>query len=213
MMTDGTPRPPAVREWRQEAAFPVAIAALLVLLWLGGGPVVEALRFERTAIAAGELWRLVSGNLVHASGQHLILNLAGLGLMALLFPGEYSRGEWSLIGLTSAMSIAAGLWWGSPEVGWYVGLSGVLHGLIAAGAIAWWRSRLRRMAMMLTAVLVAKLVGERLFGAIGWSGGLNVIIDAHLYGALGGAMAGVILCGLRKPVDSPEVPPGMSGPV
>ena len=191
----------------------MAIALALVLLWVGGTAVVAGLRYERAAIATGEVWRLVSGNLVHASGQHLLLNLAGLALVTLLFPGEYSRRDWALIGLTSAIAIAAGLWWGSPEVEWYVGLSGVLHGILAAGAIAWWRSRLRGLAGLLTAILIAKLTGEQLFGAIGWSGDLNVIVDAHLYGALGGAVAGVILSGLRKPADATGVPPGMSGPV
>jgi rhomboid family GlyGly-CTERM serine protease len=210
---DGVPRPPTVRAWRQGVVFPAAIASVLVLLWAGGAPIVDGLRYERTAIAAGEAWRLVSGNLVHASGQHLLLNLAGLGLVALLFPGEYSRRDWGLIGLTSAIAIAAGLWWGSPDVEWYVGLSGVLHGVLAAGAIAWWRSRLRGLAGLLTAILVAKLVREQLFGAFGWSGDLNVIVDAHLYGALGGAVAGVVLSGLRKPVDAAGVPPGGSGPV
>jgi rhomboid family GlyGly-CTERM serine protease len=213
MTADGASRPPAVRWWRQGVAFPGIIASVLVLLWVGGRPISEGLRYERTAIAAGELWRLVSGNLVHASGQHLLLNLAGLGLAALLLPGEYSRREWSLIGLSSALAIAAGLWWGSPEVGWYVGLSGVLHGILAAGAFAWWQSRLRWMAIVLTAILVAKLAGEQLFGAIGWSGDLDVIVDAHLYGALGGAVAGVILSGLRNQADAARVPPGTSGPV
>ncbi|MEQ1582299.1 MAG: rhombosortase [Steroidobacteraceae bacterium] len=191
----------------------MAIAVVLVLLWAGGGPILDGLRYERTAIAAGEFWRVLSGSLVHASGQHLLLNLAGLALVSLLFPGEYSRREWLLIGLASSIAIAAGLWWGNPEVEWYVGLSGVLHGILAAGAIAWWQSRLRSLAILLAAILVAKLAGEQWFGAIGWSGDLNVIVDAHLYGTVGGAAAGAILSGLRKPALAVGVPPGPSGPV
>lgn len=195
-------------------AVPAGIAAVLVCLWFGGASSVEALRYERAAIAAGEAWRLVSGNLVHASGQHLLLNLAGLGLVALLFPGEYSRREWSLVATASALAIAAGLWWGSPEVEWYVGLSGVLHGVLAAGAIGWWRSRLRGMAVLLWAILIAKLGREQLFGALGWSGDLHVIVDAHLYGAIGGAMAGALITlARRSSVAATGVPPEASGPV
>lgn len=193
---------------------PLAMAAVLVLLWLGGSPIVESLRYDRTAIAAGEAWRLVTGNLVHASGRHLLLNLAGLCLVALLFPDEYSRREWSLIAIASALAIALGLWWASPDVTWYVGLSGVLHGVLAAGAIGWWRSRMRGMATLLGAILIAKLVGEQFFGALSWSGDLNVIVDAHLYGACGGAMAGAALLVLRKArAYATGLPPGASGPV
>jgi len=212
MTADGTPRPPFVRWWRQGGAFLVAIALGLAMLWAGGAPVFGGLRYERSTIAAGELWRLVSGNLVHASGQHLLVNLAGLALVSLLFPGDYSRREWSLIALASALAVAAGLWWGSPEVEWYVGLSGVLHGVLAAGAIAWWRSHLRWMAIVLTAILVVKLAGEQLLGGIGWSGDLNVIVDAHLYGAVGGTLAGAIVSSRRRHVAT-GLPPGASGPV
>jgi len=198
--------------WRQEGAFWAAIASLQGLLWLAGPGVTGALRFDRSALAAGEWWRALTGNLVHASGRHLLLNLAGLALVALLFPGEYSRGRWSLIALASALVIAVGLYWFSPEVAWYVGMSGVLHGLLAAGAIAWWRGRFRGMAALLAGILVVKLVAEQSFGPMGWSGDLKVIVDAHLYGAAGGAIAGLLLTQLRR-AGSPTLPSGPSGPV
>lgn len=196
--------------WRHHAVLPVSVAVVLALLWMAGDTVLASLRYERSAIAHGEPWRLITGNLVHANGRHLLLNLAGLGLVALLFPGEYPWRQWMAIAIACAVAIAAGLWWGNPEVEWYVGSSGVLHGLLAAGAIAWWRSRMRGLATLLMAILVAKLLGEHGFGAVGWSGDLPVIIDAHLYGALGGTLAGMILAGWRRPTG---VPPGESGPV
>jgi rhomboid family GlyGly-CTERM serine protease len=210
MTADGLPRLPIVRLWRHNAALPACLAGVLVLLWIGGDPVLATLRYERWAIAHGEPWRLLTGNLVHANGRHLLLNLAGLGLVTLLFPGEYSCRQWLLIGVAGMVAVAAGLWWGSPEVEWYVGLSGVLHGLLAAGAIAWWGSRLRGLAVWLMGILIAKLLGEHWFGAVGWSGDLTVIVDAHLYGAVGGTLAGAILSGWRRHTG---VPPDASGPV
>ena len=42
--------------------------------------------------------------------------------------------EWCAIVLSGALAISSGLWWLSPRVGWYVGASGVLHSVMAAGA-------------------------------------------------------------------------------
>lgn len=213
MTADGLPRLPIVRSWRHPGALPAFVAAALVLLWFAGDPVLASLRYERSAIGHGELWRLLTGNLVHANGRHLLLNLAGLGLVAMLFPGEYSPRQWLAIGVACMVAVAAGLWWGNPEVEWYVGLSGVLHGLLAAGAVAWWRSRLRWLAVWLMGILVAKLLGEHWFGAFDWSGDLAVIVDAHLYGAVGGTLAGILSGGRRPAALDTEVPPDASGPV
>jgi rhomboid family GlyGly-CTERM serine protease len=204
--------PGVVRWWRQEGVVATTLAALSGLLWLSGPAAVQALRYERSALANAELWRVLTGNLVHADGRHLLLNLAGLALVTLLFPGEYSRRQWSIVALVSSIAIAAGLWWGNPDVAWYVGLSGVLHGLLAAGVLAWWRSGFRGLALLLASILLVKLVAEQRFGALGWSGDLVVIVDAHLYGALGGACAGLVLARSRRRRGA-ELPPGASGPV
>ena len=71
-----------------------------------------------------------------------------------------------------------------------MGLSGVLHGALAAGAIGWWRHESRPLALALTAVLVGKLAWEQWHGALPLSGDMPVVVDAHLYGAIGGALAG-----------------------
>ena len=76
---------------------------------------------------------------------------------------------------------------------WYVGLSGVLHGALAAGAVAWWRYESKLLALLLSAIFAGKLAWEQWHGALPLSGDLPVVVDAHLYGALGGALAGVLL--------------------
>jgi membrane associated rhomboid family serine protease len=80
---------------------------------------------------------------------------------------------------------------------WYLGLSGVLHGALAAGAIAWWRHETKALALTLTLILVAKLGWEQWHGALPLSGDMLVVVDAHLYGAIGGAIAAGVLW-LRK---------------
>jgi rhomboid family GlyGly-CTERM serine protease len=169
------------------------LAALLVLLWLTGDSGRELLRYERTAVLNGQYWRLLTGHFVHGSTQHLLLNGVGLGLIAALFPREYSVRAWLLILASSIVTIDLGFVFLEPQLQWYVGLSGVLHGALAAGTLGWWRHESKPLALGLTAVLIGKLAWEQWHGALPLSGDMPVVVDAHLYGAIGGALAGAWL--------------------
>ncbi len=112
---------------------------LMILLLLGavlglGDSVSALLRYDRSAIAAGGWWRLLTAHIVHLDLHHLILNELGLVLMWSLFAQDYDAVEWCAIVMSGALAISSGLWWLSPRVGWYVGASGVLHAVMAAGA-------------------------------------------------------------------------------
>lgn len=165
----------------------------LVLLSLLGENGQLALRYQRDLALHGEYWRLLTGHLVHGSVQHLLLNAAGLGLIAALFPRDYSWRAWLLIALSSVLAIDAGFVFYEPQLEWYVGLSGILHGALAAGAVAWWRHQSRLLALLLSTILAGKLAWEQWHGALPLAGDLHVIVDAHLYGAVGGLLAGLIL--------------------
>ncbi len=195
-MSDAVPgriRAPTAVSSIQGAWLVGLLAAVLVLLWFTGESGRELLRYERSAVLHGQYWRLLTGHLVHGSGQHLLLNAVGLGLIAALFPREYSLRAWLLILGSSIATIDLGFVLLEPQLAWYVGLSGVLHGALAAGAIGWWRHESRALALALTAVLVGKLAWEQWHGALPLSGDMPVVVDAHLYGAVGGALAGGLL--------------------
>jgi rhomboid family GlyGly-CTERM serine protease len=175
----------------------LAVAALLVLPALAGPAAVAALRYERAAIAAGQWWRLLSCHLVHFDARHLALNLAGLGLLWWLFVADARPRDWLVVALAAALAVGGGLYLREPGVGWYLGLSGVLHGAwAAAGLFAWRRFRLE--ALVTLSLLAAKLAAERWLGPL--SGALDaalpVIVAAHLDGALGGGLAAAAL---RRP--------------
>lgn len=193
---DAVPR----RHWltsvqAQPVWFAVALLAIgIVALSATGETGREALRYQRDAVLdRHQYWRLLTGHLVHGSGQHVWLNLAGLGLIATLFRDTYALRHWCWIGLSSAAFIDLGLLWLMPQLHWYVGLSGVLHGWLAAGTVAWWRREDGRLAAMLSVVVLGKLAWEQWQGALPLSGDLDVIVNAHLYGALGGLLAGLLL--------------------
>lgn len=174
------------------------LIALLVLSWVGDEPLRLALRYERTAVFDGEYWRLLTGHFVHGSTAHLALNLAGLALVAALFARDFSLGEWLFVLLASIAAIDLGFVFYEPQLEWYVGFSGVLHGVLAAGAIAWWQHESRHLALTLCLIVIGKLAWEQWRGALPFSGDMAVIVDAHLYGALGGALAAGVLW-LRRP--------------
>jgi rhomboid family GlyGly-CTERM serine protease len=182
--------------WRGVAL--LAICALFEVLAYLGFPAVAALQYDRTAIAGGEWWRLVTAHVVHLGLLHGALNIAGLTLIWVLFAREYSAGRWAVIILASIAAIDAGLWLRDPEIDWYVGASGVLHGALAAGVVA----RMHRRdpdGWLLAAFLAAKLSYEQFAGAMPFSAGIGpVIVNAHLYGAAGALVAALPQPGRRS---------------
>jgi rhomboid family GlyGly-CTERM serine protease len=152
-------------------------------------------RYDRDGLLGGELWRLVTAHLVHLSWGHVWLNLVALVLMAILFDGFMSARDWIVATVLSALAIDAGLFFFEPEVGWYVGLSGSLHGMMVVGAVAMLRAGFKLAAVLLAGV-ACKLVWEQTAGPIPFSeatSGGAVLVDAHLYGAIGGVVARIVI--------------------
>jgi rhomboid family GlyGly-CTERM serine protease len=177
----------------------VCVCALLVIPELIGEPARQALSFDRPAIAAGQWWRLLTAHFVHLDLEHAVLNSLGLVLMWALFARDYSPWRWAAIYLVSALAVSAGLWFGNPELQWYVGASGALHGVMTAGTIA----HLRRRDLdgwILATFIVLKLGFEQLSGALPFAGDSDTIVDAHLYGAIGGVVIAVFLKSRREPL-------------
>jgi rhomboid family GlyGly-CTERM serine protease len=179
----------AALQWDRGRWIWLLLILLLLVGVLGLGDSVSALlRYDRSAIAAGGWWRLLTAHIVHLDLHHLLLNELGLVLMWSLFAQDFDAVEWCAIVLGGALAISCGLWWLSPRVVWYVGASGVLHSVMAAGAArhlvvrAWDR-------WILCGGLCVKLLWEQ------WGGHSQplVVVDAHLYGALCGFVLGAAL--------------------
>lgn len=153
------------------------------------------LKYDRLAIESGELWRFLTGHFAHLSHSHLLLNMLGLALTWLLVGRNFSVPEWLLITFSSIMFQAAGFWFLDPNMLWYVGMSGLLHGLMLAGAIKGLQT-LRTESMLLGGLVIAKLIYEQMVGPLPGSestSGGSVVVNAHLYGAIGGAVAALLL--------------------
>lgn len=185
----------------------LAILSLCLTYWPDA---LSMFRLDRSALASGEIWRLLSGHLVHMNTPHLMLNLLALFLLCELLWRELDWRHVAGLLLCAALGISAALLSWHPGVAWYAGLSGILHGLWAA--CAWhgakdakptstssekntadtWRARWplqRRICALAFALLGLKLAMEWYLGpsqrtALAIGG--EVIAVAHAYGALSG---------------------------
>lgn len=172
---------------------PLCIVILSTVLEFGG--LTEALQYDRVAIIGGEYWRLLSGNLVHLGVNHLLLNSVGFLMVAALVWSYYSSAEWLVIFFVSSFAVSAGLFFLVPELRWYVGLSGVLHGLLLAGACVEVK-RYPHTGWLLMLLVLGKLFYEQITGPMPGSelaAGGSVVVQSHLFGGVAGLLMGGLL--------------------
>ena len=191
------------RAWRAPLALGLALVAMQ---WLAG-VLPGALPYERTAIlSGGQYHRLLTAHLVHYDRAHLAWNLAGLALVAWLFAREFPLRDWIVILFASTVAVDVGFLVLEPQLQWYIGFSGVLHGLMAAGLCAWlWRTP-DVLTGLVAALFASKLGWEHFMGALPFTAatlGVPVIHEAHTYGAVGGAAAALWLLARGRPAVAP----------
>lgn len=169
----------------------LGIAAALAS-WFGG-PMSPGLRYQRDIILSGEWWRLLTGHLVHLGQSHLLLNLAGLALIGWVFGPGLRALHWLLVLFASWLGLALGFLLLEPQLEWYVGLSGLLHGLLL-GALLLDEGLDPRARVALILAVFLKLAWEQWTGELPFTAtaaGGPVVVDAHLYGGVGGWLAGI----------------------
>ena len=121
--------------------------------------------YDRAAIIHGELWRLVTGNLVHLSPMHLAYDLSALLITGSIIEIRGYR-FFPLLCLSAAVLIGIVIFRLEPAIHFYGGLSGIviaaatylcLHGLLEKGVWRW-------LCTAMLAALTAKIGIELIFG-------------------------------------------------
>jgi rhomboid family GlyGly-CTERM serine protease len=146
------------------------------------------LRYERAALTNDQWWRWGTAHLVHLDTGHALLNAIGLILLWTLFAGLLRARDWLWTLGLSVVTVDLGLWFLQPQLQWYVGASGVLHGVMAGGCVALLRSG-DRAAWPASVLFTAKLAWEHWQGPLPFETQSQVVSAAHLYGAAGGLLA------------------------
>jgi rhomboid family GlyGly-CTERM serine protease len=167
----------------------LSISIVIVLLSIFGLSMEPLLEFNRAKIIEGEYWRILSSNFVHYGFVHTVMNLAAFLLVGFSLLLELNLKHYCLLFLCCALAVGFGVLIGNPELDFYRGLSGVLHGLIVAGLLLNHFQK-RWLSYFFTALVFAKIIHEhqadfqenQLQDLLP----VQVAVDSHLYGALAG---------------------------
>lgn len=119
--------------WRAIPATTLLLAGSAVVVHVipGAG---DAFVFDRTGIAAGQWWRIVTGSWVHFSTSHLIYDVMACAIAGWLLERERAPGI-ALIWLVTGLSIGLTVLFGMSEPARFGGLSGIAYALVTTLAL------------------------------------------------------------------------------
>lgn len=169
----------------------IFLLVTIVLLMLAEPVSSQWLMFDRSAINDGQLWRLFSAHFVHLSPMHLLGNAMGVILLGYVAGRSLSNALGVTLLLWCLLVVGLGLYAFADYLERYVGLSGVLHGLIlVAPFVSPFYSR--RIAACFLVLIVAKVLWEQSsfyddMAMVGMIGG-RVEANAHLLGTIAGLL-------------------------
>lgn len=148
--------------------------------------------------AFSQPWRIFTTHLVHLNSMHLAINCAALLVIAIIFRAHVKGRLLINVMLISALAATLVPVLLAQDYA-FVGLSGVLHGIVVYGGLLIMRTQ-RPVGVTILMVVIVKLVIDlMLAGTENLWLGAEVAYLCHVGGAIGGALA---IPGLRrKPID------------
>jgi rhomboid family GlyGly-CTERM serine protease len=164
------------------------------------------LEFNREKVLSGEVWRLWTAHLVHTNSVHFVLNVTAAALLYIVFSSKLRLNRLAFYGLVFAALISVALLWVYPFIGWYNGLSGLLHALFACYCVrlAMDGERLFWPGLVLVWVKVLAETTAAHLGHMTLIAGMTVITEAHLVGVLLGTVAAFGPVIVRRIRNDPE---------
>ena len=178
----------------------LALAIICLAIYTIADSTFNQIDYNREMIGNGEYWRLITGNFNHTNAIHLLLNLLALAIIAGLHHSYYNAISFTCLIMYLSISVGAAIYYWSPSTQLYVGLSGVLHGLIMVGAIIDSYKR-EFTGYLLVLGTLAKVIDEQFSSASTAMSALiqaKVLTDAHLYGLIAGLLIAPIYVYLNK---------------
>lgn len=165
-------------------------AVALLAQWFDGA--ADLLVYDREGLAGGELWRLLTGHLVHFSAAHLVNNLVVLVPDVWLVETRYTKDAGPLL-LAAASAVAIAVFAGAPEIRQFGGASGISLAFLVYACLRGLHEnrRWRLVCAALLAIVCAKLAAEFFWswGLLDWetNGNFMPVRLSHLVGTATGA--------------------------
>jgi rhomboid family GlyGly-CTERM serine protease len=150
----------------------------------------------RAGGGAEAAWRLLTAHFVHLGAAHFAANLFAATLIGWICDQLHLASRLLAATLASLASVGLGLEFGPWAIAWYVGFSGVLHGLFAWLCLELALTPSAERSATVRGLVVALFLGGLLkvvvtlatpVGAPGWLG-IPQATPVHLYGYLGGML-------------------------
>lgn len=178
----------------------LCMATLTLFLMYGEAP--ATLVYDHTAVAQGEIWRLLTGHFTHCDQSHLLWNLLPLAFMGGLLEQRIGWHRFAKVALFSCLGVSGWLWFARPELQLYCGLSGMLNGLLVVLLARIWQENRHPLLPLIGLVATSKIIfettrQEAIFTHLSWAG----FPEAH--GA--GLIAGIIFLMLTRGVNRPSL--------
>lgn len=176
------------------------LGLLCLIIYAISAENITVLDYNRESIINGEYWRLISGNFNHTNIYHLLLNLAALAVIGGLHYRYYNSAAYTSLILLLSIGVGVGILWLSPSTHLYVGLSGILHGIIIVGAVIDVTKKYYSGYVLMIGTVI-KVINEQLFNSpVGISQLIEakVLTEAHLYGLVTGLIIAPLFVYLNK---------------
>jgi rhomboid family GlyGly-CTERM serine protease len=179
---------------RKQYLGPLIIGLLSVIAFLFEPTASDYFALKSTWWTQGEYYQAITGHFLHTNFLHLLFNLLGLILLWALHGDDYDTALYlaKFILVSAVISVCIHLF--SPDIVWYVGLSGAIHGVFAWGCIRDLENKLLTGWLLIIGLFI-KVGNEQIFGAGELMPNLidaDVAIDSHLYGAIAGFAIGIL---------------------
>ena len=179
----------------------------LIIIALLGQKFALSLQYDRASVLNGEYWRIITCHFTHVGLNHLLLNMVGTILVFSLFFRLYSPLCWLIGASCCIVSIGLSFLLFSPNLEWYMGLSGLLHGLLMMGIIGEIRKGNMIYCIGLLAI-VGKIAMEQIVGPSNYTNlfiNAFVITSAHLSGAIAGGIIACVIIYLKEIVPNQSI--------
>jgi len=160
---------------------------------------INLLNYQQLAVSDGQWWRIFTSNLCHSNWNHWTLNIVGLWLMDVWYKPVISLKIRNML-LFFCIFANVALLHTFLNIGWYVGLSGALHGYLLGGAIISYAT-FKLVNGLIIVIMTIKLFVENIWQINSETAeliGAEVLEEAHLFGAIASLLFALIFWLVNK---------------